>query len=327
VGRREALVSTGTAVLLMAACSGRGPASPTAIDLAPGASSAEPVLTFVSGDTEEPVSGATVSIDGASYRTDGEGQVTLGLQPEGGSERAIGVTAFGFFPRETVLHSKGPRRFPLWPSAGPADEAFTGRLVYNCPGTACGSGGQPLLRVVSSLVAVAPAEDVQADPAARAAIEEAVSLITEATHGMVVFRTAAAAPDTGLLVRIRVDPADPEILSRDAGALTYRRLRGGATIVEATIVVRSLDLARRAPLILHELGHVFGLGHSPGTDGMMTAGPELYDRRDFSPREKTSMHLMLQRTPGNRFPDRDAVLGAFGAGAAVSVVACEGPGA
>jgi len=37
----------------------------------------------------------------------------------------------------------------------------------------------------------------------------------------------------------------------------------------------------------------------------MWNGPELYEAQDFSPRERLAVDLMLQRFPGNRFPDTE----------------------
>jgi len=38
---------------------------------------------------------------------------------------------------------------------------------------------------------------------------------------------------------------------------------------------------------------------------MMWNGPEIYGQFDYSPRERLAMALMLQRSPGNRYPDVD----------------------
>jgi hypothetical protein len=87
-----------------------------------------------------------------------------------------------------------------------------------------------------------------------------------------------------------------------------RRDYAGAAIARARITLRSVSLARRLPLLIHELGHAFGLAHSPRLGDVMWNGPELYDSIDLSPREKVVVALMLQRASGNRFPDNEDVL-------------------
>ena len=59
-------------------------------------------------------------------------------------------------------------------------------------------------------------------------------------------------------------------------------------------------LSRR--VTLHELGHTFGLRHSKDEDDLMCPGSA---PRAFNPKEKLLMRLMLQRRPGNIFPDTD----------------------
>jgi hypothetical protein len=102
---------------------------------------------------------------------------------------------------------------------------------------------------------------------------------------------------------VGIDPQDPVIVAQGAGAVTRRQVSAGSLIRGVSILFRSLDLARRLPLALHELGHAFGLSHSPRVGDMMWNGPEIYSQFDYSARERLAMVLMLQRAPGNRYPD------------------------
>lgn len=54
---------------------------------------------------------------------------------------------------------------------------------------------------------------------------------------------------------------------------------------------------------LHELGHTFGLRHTQDQHDLMCPGSGI---RAFSPKERLVIRLMLQRRPGNTFPDTDA---------------------
>lgn len=300
------------------ACRGMGaPASPTHPDLKE-AVAAPMLLSVVSGETQEPVRGVRVVVDGSAYTTDAGGQVVfLAAATSPGLE----AEAAGFFVRRTLAR---PGRLSLWPTASPTgiDAEYTARLVYNCPVADCPSGGEPLLRVTEGDVFVVPSQAIREDAAAWASHEAAADRLTAATLGAVRFTSSASAPASAIVVSTLVDGADQDLLALRAAALTRRRFANGAAIASATIVFRSLDLARRPALVMHELGHAFGLGHSPRPGDVMWNGPELYSARDYSPRESLAIDLMLQRRAGNRFPDSDPSLGARGAAGASSLIAC-----
>lgn len=311
-------------VLLPGVVACGGGQSPTAPRLPEASSVAAPpvVLTFVSGETQQPVASAVVAVEGRRYTTDAEGRVTLDPAPS--SQAELDVEAPTFFLRRTLHRSD---RFTLWPRQSPTglDEEYTARLVYAC-GASCDGGGEPLLRVLSGSVLVSPAPELQANPAVMASHRAAADLLSAATHGAVMFSVTSSGAG-GLAVTTRVDPNDPAIVSMAAAAVTRRFLGSHGEILEASIVFRSFSLARRVPLVLHELGHVFGLGHSPRSGDVMWAGPELYETSDFSPREKLAIDLMLQRLPGNRFPDSDesVMSGAASAARGPSVLFCRIP--
>ncbi|PYQ21260.1 MAG: hypothetical protein DMF79_08580 [Acidobacteria bacterium] len=153
-----------------------------------------------------------------------------------------------------------------------------------------------------------------ADEQAREALEEGARLLTAATEGAVTLRVSATPQPGAATVTAGIDSQDAAILAQGAGAVTRRELNGSSEIVRASVVFRNLDLARRLPLVLHELGHTFGLGHSSRVGDMMWNGPEIYNQFDYSPRERLAMALMLQRSPGNRYPDIDVRLAPAGVG-------------
>jgi hypothetical protein len=288
----------------------RGPGGGAPMLISPG------VLTFVSGESQLPVESARVTIDGRAYVTNGAGVVAV---DRGGS--AISVQATNFFERRALARTD---HFSLWPRTSPVgiDEEHTARLVYNCASAGCADGGEPLGRVPQGAVTLHLSRDLLADGAARAAITEAADLWTAATRGEVVFQMGSGAAP-GVVVDMDVDPADPAILSRGAAGVTRRQYLG-SSIARARITLRSVELARRLPLSIHELGHAFGLAHSPRLGDVMWNGPELYDATDLSVREKLTVALMLQRASGNRYPDTDDGLGGVRSSSSrrASVVAC-----
>jgi hypothetical protein len=272
-------------------------------------------LTFVSGESQLPVAAARVTTDVGSYVTDGAGVVAV--------ERVttLSVEASGFLERRALARAD---RFSLWPrvSATGLDEETTARLVYNCAAPACADGGEPLGRVNQGTVTLVPSRDLAGDRGALGAIDEAAHLWTAATRGEVVFVLGPPSA-TGTIVDIDVDPADTAIVSRGAAGVT-RRQYSGAAIVRARITLRSVELARRLPLNVHEIGHAFGLGHSPRLGDVMWSGPELYDARDLSGREKLAVTLMLQRSSGNRYPDTESGVGTMRGSSSrrTSIVTC-----
>ena len=120
--------------LLLVACGESGPSSPSS---APAAAppkgrtaAAASLLTVVSGETGEPVPGATVIVAGVPYETDAAGQVNV-------AERAspatlLDIVAPNFFDRQTIWRSPTEARFSLWPRSSTATgltEEITLRLV------------------------------------------------------------------------------------------------------------------------------------------------------------------------------------------------------
>jgi hypothetical protein len=108
-------------------------------------------------------------------------------------------------------------------------------------------------------------------------------------------------------VRLTIDPDDPHLRPGTA-AVTYNTFRGN-TILGARVVFRSLDhLTGRGRLydnlVLHELGHVLGLGHSPHPRDVMRFEADRTDERTFSEQERVALKLMYRwRQAGNVFPD------------------------
>ena len=143
------------------------------------------------------------------------------------------------------------------------------------------AGSTPLwrLRPGTTEVVVVPEPSLQRNLQSRQAHEEAVGRMTLATDGRVRYRLAAERPASGVVVETKYFPEEP---------------------------------------ILHELGHTFGLHHSP--DGHEVMNAPARSSGYMSPREREAMLLLLARPAGNRYPDNDR--GVATAGRAQAVILC-----
>ena len=280
------------------------------------------LLVLVSGETGAPVAGARLRAGGREYAANDAGQVVVAAHSS-----ELDIDAADYLERQTMLPPS--RRLSLWPRRSPTglDEEATARLVYGCPAPECPGGAQPLARLRKGLAALVPSREIQADRAAMAAFEEAAQRLSDATAGEVALQVVTVGRPGVTTVTATVDGEDPSILSMRAGAVTRREQTSRSEVVRASITFRSLALARRTPLVLHELGHVFGLGHSGHRGDVMWTGPEIYSRADYSARERLTIALMLQRDPGNRYPDdgRGALRARGVEALSTTVISCDVP--
>lgn len=115
-------------------------------------------------------------------------------------------------------------------------------------------------------------------------------------------------------VTITVDPA-----LDDENAVAQASLRTtGAVITGAVITFRRRSEIAGGPqaqysnTLLHEMGHVIGLGHSPDDKEVMTPGEGRGTREaTYQPGEAGCLRMIYaHRRAGNRFPDRDPALAA-----------------
>ena len=300
-------------VALTVACHNGGAAfSPTGSTGSPTGSTGLPggsrgsasAMILVSGETGLPVAGARVSVSGQAYTSDPAGQVLLSGLSFASSE--LDIQATGYLERQTAL-SASSHLLTLWPRLSPTglDEEGTARIVYGCGPTGCATGAEVLIRLPRGTAVLVPSPEIQADPSAMQALEDGARHLSENTLGKVTIELATGPRAGAASVTVSVDLHDPVILAQGAGAVTRRELSAASEIVRASVAFRSLDLVRRLPLVMHELGHVFGLSHSGRASDIMWTGPEIYSLGNYSARERLAIGLMLQRVPGNRLPDDD----------------------
>lgn len=267
-------------------------------------------LRVVSGDTGRPVESASVVIDGRSTVTDSGGVTVVAHTGEARIESAA------FLPRRTATLSGD---ISLWPRDDQYPEAYVRALLYQrayqTRETALGPDGR-LRRVVAPVVTVVPDPPLWADNGVRAAHEQAAAEITAATGGRVTF-VVAAAGGTLPSVRAHIDTALPP-----GDALAYRDLRGD-TIVGGRVAFGSPDVARSARFVAHELGHVLGLEHSIVPTDVMYFAVDRGRGPSFSANERRTIRLLMQRPPGNRFPDTDATVSSSSAAPASETLRAE----
>jgi Matrixin len=282
----------------LAGCGGRGD-SGLSPSLAPRS------VQLLSGDDGAPVAGASVRIGTRTAVADAQGRITV----EAWDAEALDVEAAGFLPRQTSLGQAD--RFTLWPVGPSYPEAYVRRLLYTAAGRS--AQDQPLRRPVASSVSVVLSDELQRDAEASSAHRRAAGLLTEATAGAVRFDVELT-PRREVVFQASLDAS-----GGSEGALTYRTLKGDA-IVGGRITFSHPRYARDVRFVAHELGHALGLQHSLDARDMMYSPCGADCAEAFSDRERLTIRLLLQRRPGNTYPDRDRAFSAASLGGTSIVV-------
>jgi hypothetical protein len=222
---------------------------------------------------------------------------------------AVSARAAQFLVREQVFD--GTALF-LWPAPQGRDQEYVNQLVYHARFT---DGSYGIIRWASGFTVTL--DDLAENPALLDRTHEVVAELVRRTGHPITIGPGGAC-------RIIVDPS---VLDRGAVATTTWSFEGprivGATVRFAS--VRELAGGGNADYVntlLHEMGHVMGLGHSPDRHDVMTPGGAGTGHvvSEFQPGEASSLHMMYaHRTAGNRAPDRDVSLGAQSADGAPPV--------
>lgn len=299
-------IALAAGLLALAACGGGGRTTGSSTVTPQGGLASGTALTMVSGETGAPIAGATVNVAGQALTTDSAGQVRLSAPASFGT--SIDVLHPAFLDRLSLLRINGTTRFTLWPktNASGLSEHYSATLVYTAtsdPPGPTGESSMSRLPRATTLVAVVPSPELLADGPAMQAHAAAVATITEATGGAVTYALAPTRPASGVIVTTRADPQDSRCLEDNIRGYA-RTTTSGFEVQSAEIVFCDLGVARSST-VGHELGHTFGLRHSPDANDIMFF--QFGNRRSttFGPRESLVMRLMLDRPPGNRFPDND----------------------
>ena len=300
IDRRHFTVLAGYAVLAFA-CGGGGPMTPTSPTAPPSGAPAPPaVAEFVNGlDHNKAVSGLAVVVNGQpmSGTTGADGKTTIAIA-NGARVQAMGRE--DYFERDAFF-SAGTPRLPLWSITVRRSLEYTKELVYVF------ADGDANVTTWDYLFVVRPGErTVSVDPVIRndtqamAQIAQAFAAAAAVTNNGMNFRLV----DTGGAITYELNPHEPSLGTDGLGISTATQDADGYN-VRARIVMRNLDAAR-LNVATHELGHFLGFHHSLDRRDMMNGtGARSYRQTDFTENEAETWSMMIQRKPGNRFPDQD----------------------
>jgi len=282
----------GVALLaVLAACGGGGsPSAPRTA--APSSVSGWPVGTtvqLVSGDTAAPVAGDLI-IAGAHVQA---GVPLATAAPPGVT---VDVPLAGFLSRQTMVRA-GETRLTLWPDTTTFPGSYTQALVYtDTDGTTA-----PLQRLPNRVHTVAVTVG--------AGVDEATvrSGIDNLNVGSVPAGVRYQLGGTGdLTVPTRFDPR-ADTCAGDADVLAFARVwtSSASEITQAEVTFCRSDAVYQVGVAAHELGHTFGLNHSPVAHDLMAAYATRSGSEVPTPNECLAMRLMEQRRPGTAWPDND----------------------
>jgi hypothetical protein len=259
-----------------------------------------------------------VELGAETYVSDGGGRVVLRKPIASAADAALSARHGAYLERTTSLRDRAETSFSLWPSASPTgiDSAYTQKLVYSDDGPARGTLLLRRLPAGTTRVSVVPGPEIEEDPEAMRVHRLAVERMAAGTEGRVVY-SLDATPTASVLVRTVIRPDDPCAAAN--GACAYV---SGDQVAGAEIVFRTLRWAQNDMIVLHELGHTYGLRHSLRIEDVM--GGDGRHRVAFSPAEVVTMRLVWQRRAGNRWPDDDrGVTATSSAGRHTEVIPCD----
>ena len=317
-------------------CGGSSPMPTGPSSSVPGGPSmpAGTVVSLRSGETDQPVAGASVTLSAQSsagpfntvFTSDAAGQFALDRAVSLSSTPLLDVSAPGFLVRTTILRSD-ETTISLWPSSSGTglDEDFSSTAAYSasaCP--AVNTGASVLRRTPSSVrtINVSFGDSIQ-DQAAETAHQQAIARLNDATGGVPAYQFTSGVAG-GVPVVAEIDPNN-STCSTGVGPLraTVALTTANGEILSGRMVYCSLGAARSLELVLHELGHTLGLYHSSSTADVMYCAPGR--PQVFSSRERLLMRLSRQRRAGNRWPDNDRSASSLLSGGAIrtEVTTCE----
>jgi hypothetical protein len=294
---------------LAASCGGGGgsPATPVLPTPTPSGWPAGTVVTVVSGETDAPVARARVLVAGLAHTTDAAGQTTV--QTAAAEGATVDVEAPGFLSRQTLVRHTVVR-LTLWPNTPDLPGTYTRALVYTASSASDTTSLVPLERLPPRIrtLALVPSDRLKANKWVMAAHRQAAAYFNLAVEGR-VFVTLGGTAD--MTVPTRIDTADP-VCEGSTSRLFANIWASGHEVSRAEIVFCSEGPTRLPSPIAHELGHIYGLGHSPNGFDLMYPYYDALNEHGFTEREMLTMGLIELRRGGNTWPDNDRTAATLG---------------
>jgi hypothetical protein len=191
-------------------------------------------------------------------------------------------------------------RIPLWFVDGRRSREYTRRIVYDyAGGNSADTTWDYLFLARPGAYTVSMDATIGDDPLAHSWTAAAVAEGTRITHGAVTFLWVEKGGD----IHFEINEKDPALGAGIMAVCITQRDRDLYN-VRARIVVRNIRTAR-SDVQIHELGHFLGLQHSQDWADIMCSPGSIGRQERFSAAEEETWLMMVQRRPGNRFPDQD----------------------
>lgn len=266
------------AVVATGACGGgSSPATPTVVPTPAPTPTPVPPLQIIDG-----ITGQAVTVAGAPARP--------------GLGEALLLEAPGYLLRQQKYEGKP---VTLWPG----DQDYVNSMVY---WGQFSDGVYRLIRWSNGFTITLDGDLANDDFVNRSAQETALEL--SRTTGL------AINVGPGGTCIVRVNPSDPVLEGGRFIAYANRRYRGAEIIGGDVVFINRAEIAGGAGTnyrntLLHELGHIIGLGHSGSGFDVMDPGGSIHPggkRSTFSDNETAVIRMMYaNRKIGNRPPDAD----------------------
>ena len=280
------LTAAGTTLLLFS-CGGGGSTSPT-----PAATPTPvPMVSYdiQSAETGQPASATLTAVGSREGTLTGTSLTFSGVTL---NAQVTATTPSGFLsPREGVVDALGRHDVFLWPD----NQNVPGRLTQELLYTRDGQGDRPLIRITDRIAYAVLDPSLRSDRN-RNALSNFTAMVT-AANGWTQLVETTDPPAGAVIITIQLDSS----LRGTASGTARTSTRADGSISGATINLAEEEYLRWPAILLHELGHAFGLNHLVSFKGMMD--PSDFKIDDFRDTEKAVLRMMQYRKPGNRWPD------------------------